>query len=137
MNTLEKLQSAADADVKTLDFRNVPLRIRKLGASDGAAVHKLLPDDGDAFDHQQLINLYTFTVSKSLIGDDGKPDADSDDSRDALAKLPLPYLRELYEECLRFSGLAADDAKKNESGPSLTDSPTGSASPSEKSTPTT
>jgi hypothetical protein len=135
MNALEKLLHAADADVRDLDFHGVPLRIRKLGAIDGAAVHGMLPKEGDTYDHSQLIRLYTYAVSKSLIGDDGTPDTDSEDGRTSLAKLPLPYLQDLYGECLRFSGLASEDAKKNESGQNLNDSPTDSASPSESSIP--
>lgn len=139
---LEKLQALAAADITEFTFHGIPLRIRKIGAMDGIALHKIIPDgaltaSGEVSDPALLADFYAFAISKSLVDEHGNLDTDSDAGRAELAKLPFAHLVALSEACLAISRVAAPiaDAKKNESGQSLTASRSDSALPSESSTP--
>lgn len=141
---LERLQRASNADTKELNICGAVVRVRKISAQDGIALHKMMPADalnGDKLPHDPaaMTAFYTFAISKALVDDDGNLDTDSDEARLELQKLSLAHLVALSEACLEFSGLAAkvEDAKKNESGANSISSLTGCAATSESNTPTT
>ena len=110
---IDKLQTVKAATTRLLPWRDAGLRIRQLSASDGVAAFRLTQESDD--DPAKLAGVYAFILSKSLVGDDGNLDSDSDECRQKLSEFPLTWLIELSEECLEYSGLT-DPAKKNESG---------------------
>lgn len=120
--------AAATTDVQ---YAGQTWKVRKLSATEGVAIHKML--DGKPDDSPEAIQaFFTEVIAKCVVEDDGTNQLDSEDGRATLAQVPLADLISLGEKCLDASGLTA---KKNL--PMTNDSPTNSASPSENPTPTT
>lgn len=130
--TLETLQELVATTRAVVEFpkRDLAITVRELTAAEFQRVHKAV---GAADENDEEAEKRTRVLLCSM----GICDAnyDTDEGRERLAKMPSRVLQKLSDKIMELAAIDIGGIPKNLLGE--TDLPSGSASPSELSTPTT
>lgn len=99
--------------VEQVQWNGQTLYLRKIGASDGAAlIEKIKALSGESLnesrDRDETINFHAAAISKSVADEHGNLLLDSDEARDELKAMAFSELVELGELVLKHSGFGSE-----------------------------
>jgi hypothetical protein len=111
------LDTLRERSTKCLTVGGDLWRLRKMSAADGIAYSVLVDsmpkkEDGTLRHDSDAVACFAVALSKSVVGEAGVKELDSDEGRDLIGRLPIEDLTTLAEACLNWNGI--DDSKKNE-----------------------
>lgn len=113
------LDTLRERSTKCLTVGGEIWRLRKMTAADGIAYSQLVDSfpkkpDGSLLNDVDAIACFAVALSKSIVGESGVVEFDSDEGRDLISRLPIDDLTTLAEACLDWNGARPDESKKNE-----------------------